>query len=329
MNMFKALVVRENDGQVTHAIEEITEKALSQGEVLIKVAYSSVNYKDSLAVKVRGGVIHNYPMIPGIDLSGTVVSSTVNQFKEGQKVLATGFEIGMTHTGGFAEYARLPAKWIVPLPEGLTLKQSMIIGTAGYTAALSILALERSGMNPKHNPTILVTGASGGVGSTAIQLLAKNGYKNIHALSRKPEEEARLLTLGAAKVITPSDVSPQKKRPLDKEMFHYILDTVGGDLASTLIPQIHYGGSISMCGNAGGIQFSVTVLPFILRGISILGIDSVNVPLEQRPGVWARFADDWNITDESIVNETNLEGLSAIFDKLQKGIHVGRTIIKL
>lgn len=329
MKTFKALVVKENDGQVTHALEEITKEQLSPGEVLIKVAYSSVNYKDSLAVKTRGGVIRNYPMIPGIDLCGTVVSSSVEEFQEGQEVLATGFEIGMTHTGGFAEYARLSAKWIVPLPKGLTLKQSMIIGTAGYTAALSVLALERSGMNPKDNPTILVTGASGGVGSTAIQLLSKNGYKNIYALTRKPEEEARLLALGASKVITPADVSPEKKKPLGKEMFHYILDTVGGELASTLIPQIRYGGSISMCGNAGGIQFSVTVLPFILRGISILGIDSVNVPIKQRPDVWARFANDWDIADDSIVNETNLEGLSTVFEKLQKGIHVGRTIVKI
>lgn len=329
METFKAIVVKEQDGRIVHSIDDITVDQLSEGEVLIKVAYSSVNFKDALAVKAGGGVIRNYPMIPGIDLSGTVVSSGVSAFQPGQAVLVTGFQIGMTHTGGFSEYARVPAEWIVTLPAGLSLKDVMVIGTAGFTAALSIIALENMGMDARENLEILVTGASGGVGSIAIQLLAKSGYRNIYALSRKPHEEQRLKAIGAKAVIHPDSILAERTKPLAKQKFHFVLDTVGGEIAAALISQIYYGGSISLCGNAGGVQLATTVLPFILRGVNMLGIDSVNFPAGKRYGIWARFADQWRIMDESLVNEVELSGLTDIFEQLQKGTHVGRTIVKI
>ena len=328
---FKALVVRQDEEKkVTHALETVTLNDLAPGEVIIKVAYSSVNFKDSLAVKAGVGVIRNYPMIPGIDLSGTVVASDDVRFKEGQSVLVTGFKVGMSHTGGFSQYARIPADWVVPLPDGLSLREAMVIGTAGFTAALSIMALESKGMKVENQPNILVVGASGGVGSTAVQLLAASGYKNICGLTRKKEEETELLlNLGAASVIGADEVVPEKPALLGKTKFDFVLDTVGGPLAAALVPQISYGGSMTMCGNAGGVAFDTNVLPFILRGISVLGIDSVERPMDDRPQIWSRFAAEWSIMAKSIVNETNLEGLSAVFDSLQSGTHVGRTIVKI
>ncbi|MGG4471237.1 alcohol dehydrogenase catalytic domain-containing protein, partial [Paenibacillus alvei] len=201
MSTFKAIVVKENQDQVIYGLDNVDFDSLSDGEVLIKLAYSSINYKDMLAVQKNGGVIRKYPMIPGIDLSGTIVHTLDNRFTEGQKVVITGFDMGMSHTGGFAEYARVPAEWIVPLPENLTLKDAMVFGTAGFTAALSISALEEKGMDINNNPKILVTGSTGGVGSIAIQILSKIGYKNISALIRKESQTDVAKSLGATNVI--------------------------------------------------------------------------------------------------------------------------------
>lgn len=332
MVKFKALVVREIDGEVKFGVEEYGSTHLSQGDVVIKVAYSSVNYKDTLAVKTRGGVIRNYPMIPGIDLSGTVIESADPNFKVGQKVLVTGFEVGMTHTGGFAEYARVPGKWVVPLPENMSLRDAMVIGTAGFTAALSVMALEKMGMKKENAPEILVTGATGGVGSIGVQLLLASGFKNVSTLSRdKNLKKETLNSFGVKNIYELNDIVEEKdrKRPLGKQKFHYILDTVGGDVVSALIPTVYYGGSVSMCGNAAGIKLETTVLPFILRGVNILGIDSVNVPMEGRFEIWERFTKDWNIMDKIPVNEVTLEGLTEVFEAIQKGVHVGRTIVKI
>lgn len=329
MEQFKAIVVREENGTVSYSVENITLNDLSPGNVTIKVAYSSINYKDHLAVKAGGGVIRNYPMIPGIDLSGTVISSASDKFYVGQNVLVTGFQVGMDHTGGFSEYAQIPEEWIIPLPDGLSLRDAMVIGTAGFTAAISIDALEKMGMTVANQPEILVTGASGGVGSIAIQLLSKCGYTNVSAFSRKKHEEKLIQSFGAKAVLYPEDIIPEKARPLGKQRFHFVLDAVGGEVASALIPQIHYGGSISMCGNAAGIGIETTVLPFILRGINILGIDSVNCPIEKRLNIWQRFAKEWHIMDQLHVHEVGLDGLEAIFSKIQQGTHVGRTIVKI
>ena len=327
MNSLKAIIIKEHEDKVTYGVEQIGEEQLSEGDVFIKVAYSSINYKDMLAVQKKGGVIRDYPMIPGIDLSGTVVRSEDSRFQEGQEIIVTGFAMGMSHTGGFAEYARVPADWVVPLPENLSLRDAMVFGTAGFTAALSILALEDNGMDPKNDPRILVTGSTGGVGSIALQLLAKIGYKNITALVRKVHQVDVAKSLGANSVIYPDDLGELKK-PLNKERFDYVLDTVGGDVTSVLIPQLSYGGSMSMCGMAAGVELKATVLPFILRGVNLLGIDSVNVPIEKRPAIWAKMADDWNIAGTTLVDEISLEEVPDTIVAIKNGEHLGRTIVK-
>ncbi|KEP24886.1 YhdH/YhfP family quinone oxidoreductase [Bacillus zhangzhouensis] len=327
MDSFKAILVTEKNDQVSYDLQNVSVNDLSEGEVLIKVAYSSINYKDMLAVQKNGGIIRNYPMIPGIDLSGTIVHTTDNRFIEGQQVIVTGFAMGMSHTGGFSEYARVPADWIVPLPNNLTLKEAMIFGTAGFTAALSIMALQENGMSTKNQPNILVTGSTGGVGSIAIQLLSKIGYKNIFALVRKDNQADIAKSLGATDVIFANELGELKK-PLNKQKFDFVLDTVGGDVASVIIPQISYGGSMSMCGNAGGIKLTTTVLPFILRGINLLGIDSVNVPINKRKVIWNEIANEWNISQTTLVNEITLDTLPEKIEAIKNGQHLGRTIIK-
>ncbi|QMT17341.1 YhdH/YhfP family quinone oxidoreductase [Planococcus maritimus] len=327
MSSFKAIVIKQQEDEVIYGVEQISEEQLSQGDVLVKVAYSSINYKDMLAVQKKGGVIRNYPMIPGIDFSGTVVHTADGRFQEGQEVIVTGFEMGMSHTGGFSEYARVPAEWIVPLPKGLSLKDAMVFGTAGFTAALSIQALEKNGMDPKNNPELLVTGSTGGVGSVALQVLSKIGYTNITALVRKEHQVEVAKSLGATQVIFPDDLGELKK-PLNKQKFDYVLDTVGGDVASVLIPQISYGGSMSMCGNAAGLQLTTTVLPFILRGVNLIGIDSVNVPIEKRGAIWDKMATDWNITQTTLTDEVSLEEVPETIEAIKNGQHLGRTIVK-
>ncbi|MDE0583059.1 YhdH/YhfP family quinone oxidoreductase [Planococcus sp. A6] len=326
MDAFKAIVVKEQEEEIVFGAEQVGEEQLSEGDVLVKVAYSSINYKDMLAVQKKGGVIRNYPMIPGIDFSGTIVHTGDGRFQEGQEVIVTGFEMGMSHTGGFAEYVRVPAEWIVPLPDGLSLKDAMVFGTAGFTAALSIQALEQNGMDPKNNPELLVTGSTGGVGSVALQILSKIGYTNITALVRKDHQVDVAKSLGANEVIFPDDLGELKK-PLNKQKFDYVLDTVGGDVASVLIPQISYGGSMSMCGNAAGLQLTATVLPFILRGVNLLGIDSVNVPIEKRGAIWDKMAADWNITQTTLTDEVSLEEVPETIEAIKNGEHLGRTIV--
>ncbi|QFT89046.1 putative acrylyl-CoA reductase AcuI [Bacillus sp. THAF10] len=328
MDSFKAVVVKENENQVNYGVENVNLNSLSDGEVLIKVEYSSINYKDMLAVQTKGGVIRNYPMIPGIDLSGTIVQSSDNRYSKGQKVVVTGFEMGMSHTGGFAEYARVPSDWIVPLPDNLTLRDAMVFGTAGFTAALSIMALEKNGMDKKNNPRILVTGSTGGVGSIALQILSKIGYKNLSALIRKEHQEEVAKSLGATDVVFASELEEQKK-PLAKQKYDFVLDTVGGEVASKLIPYIAYDGSMSMCGNAGGIKLTSTVLPFILRGINLLGIDSVNMPIDNRGFIWEKIAKEWNISETSLVSEITLNELPDTIEAIKNGQHLGRTIIKI
>ncbi|MER2046734.1 MAG: YhdH/YhfP family quinone oxidoreductase [Solibacillus sp.] len=327
MDQFKAIIVKEEQDQVIYGLENVNLDSLSDGEVLIKVSYSSINYKDMLAVQKNGGVIRNYPLIPGIDLSGTIVHSTDNRYTEGQKVIVTGFAMGMSHTGGFAEYARVPADWIVPLPDNLSLKDAMVFGTAGFTAALSIMALEEKGMDLNKDPRILVTGSTGGVGSIAVQILSKIGYKNIAALVRKENQIDVAKSLGATDVIFADELGELNK-PLNKQKFDFVLDTVGGEIASVVIPQISYGGSMSMCGNAGGIKLTSTVLPFILRGINLLGIDSVNVPIKDRGYVWDKIANEWNIAQTTLISEISLEEVPHTIEAIKNGQHLGRTIIK-
>lgn len=329
MEQFQAMVVREVDGEVNYAIEHITKDMLSDGEVLIQVAYSSINYKDSLAVKTRGGVIRNYPMIPGIDLSGVIVETTVPHLQVGQEVLVTGYTMGMSHTGGFAEYAQVPAEWIVPLPQNVSLRDAMVIGTAGFTAGLSVDALEKDGMKVEHQPSILVTGASGGVGSIAIQLLKATGYENISALIRKDYQRDVVTALGADYVVTLEEFEATKGKVLEKETYDYVIDTVGGEIAAQCIAKLRYGGSMTMCGNAGGIGLTTTVLPFILRGVRLLGIDSVQMPHDARLPIWHRFSNEWSIMSQAHVEEITLHEAKETLQALQEGRHLGRTIIRM
>ncbi|MGC6769869.1 YhdH/YhfP family quinone oxidoreductase [Enterococcus sp. LJL51] len=328
MEKFSALLLQETDENVTHSIQEITTDQLSEGDVLIKTSYSSINYKDSLAVQKKGGVIRSYPMIPGIDVSGTVVSSSNDSFKPGDSVLVTGYGLGVSHTGGFSEYVRVPSEWVVPLPAELTEKAAMVLGTAGFTAALCIDGLEQHGLSENKNASILVTGASGGVASLSIGMLKKAGYTNITALTRKKESEAALKQLGASEVLLLEDFMPEKIRPLGKQDFDFVLDTVGGEVLAAALPLISYGGSAAICGNAGGIGLNTTVLPFILRGVNLLGIDSVNVEMTKRKAIWKRMAAEWAIADTALVNEITLQEAPQTFAALQQGAHIGRTIIK-
>ena len=301
METFKALVVKESEGTIVHGIEEITLDQLDEGNVIVKVAYSSLNYKDMLAVQPKGGVIRRYPMIPGIDLSGTVVTSNDPRFSEGQEVLLTGYDLGVSHTGGLSEYARVNADWLVPMPSGLSMKDVMVFGTAGFTAAQSIDALERHGLADNKDARVIITGATGGVGSIALQLLKKAGYTNLTALVRKDYQVDVAKELGAHHIVFPEDLG--EKRLLGRAIYDFALDTVGGDVAATIIPQLADNGSISMCGNAAGAALETNVLPFILRGVNILGINSVTETHERRLVLWNKMANEWNISSTALSKE--------------------------
>lgn len=325
MEQFKALVVKDNEGAIIHGVEQLTLDNLDEGNVVIKVAYSSLNYKDMLAVQPKGGIIRRYPMIPGIDLSGTIVTSEDDRFSEGQEVLLTGYDLGVSHTGGLSEYARVNADWLIPLPAGLSLKDAMVFGTAGFTAAQSIYALEQHGLADNKDARVIITGATGGVGSIALQLLVKAGYTNLTALVRKDYQVEVAKNLGAHHIIFPDDLG--EKRLLSRTMYDFALDTVGGDVAATIIPQLADNGSISMCGNAAGVALDTNVLPFILRGVNLLGINSVTETHERRLLLWDKMAKDWNISSDALSNEISLDEVPSVLEALKEGKHVGRTIV--
>lgn len=332
MTTFKALFAEKKETDVALVYRTAALDDLSEGDTLVKVAYSGINYKDALASVKNGGVIRSYPMIPGIDFSGTVIATDSSQLSEGTAVLATGYGLGVTHTGGFSELARVPAEWLIPLPENLSLKNSMILGTAGLTAALAINKLEQNGLKETKDAAILVTGATGGVGSLALTLLQSLGYTHITALSRKKDTaDTYLQSLGASAVITPEDIVPDKVRPLRKQQFDFVIDTVGGDTVAHLLPVIRYGGSIALCGNAAGIAFQTTVLPFILRGVNLLGIDSVNISRALRIAMWQRLAAC--VTPEALAHisrqEVGLAEAEPVIDSLLAGTHTGRTLIRM
>ncbi|MFD2130370.1 acryloyl-CoA reductase [Pseudogracilibacillus auburnensis] len=325
---FKALVVNQDESEFTVNIDTLDLDDLSKGDVVIRVAYSSVNYKDGLAAIPNGNIVRQYPHVPGIDLAGTVVSSSNKQFKEGDEVIATSYEIGVSHYGGFSEYARIPADWIVPLPKGLTLKEAMTYGTAGFTAALSILRLEQNGLRPENGP-VLVTGATGGVGSTAVAMLAKLGY-DVVASTGKSSEHDYLYSLGAKEIISREELQPDKIRPLDKQHWAGAVDPVGGDILAYVLSATKYGGSVAVTGLTGGLKLPTTVFPFILRGVNLLGIDSVYCPMEVRKHLWDRMATDLkpDLLSE-LTNEITLDGLSTTLKNILAGKLKGRTVVKL
>lgn len=315
-----------NEPNFTASLTTATLDELPAGDVLVRVDYSDVNYKDALAAKENGGVIRTYPMTPGIDLAGEVVDSQSADFAPGDQVLVTGYGLGVSHPGGYSQFQRVPAEWLVKRSAGFSAKDSMTYGTAGFTAALAVQELEQ--LNLAKDAAILVTGASGGVGSVSIALLKKLGYTNIVALSRKNDAQW-LLDLGAAKIISPDDVVPEKVKPLAKQTFAAVIDTVGGPLLAAVLPQIAYGGGAFLCGNAGGIKIETTVLPFILRGIRVIGIDSVNVSHEIRSALWEKLAGEWNVIDQLYTKAITLEDLPETLAALLAGTHQGRTIVEV
>jgi putative YhdH/YhfP family quinone oxidoreductase len=326
---FKAFVVNKTGEDFSAGLQELTLADLPTGEVLVKVAYSSVNYKDGLASIPNGRIVRSYPFVPGIDLSGTVVESSDSRFKPGDEVIVTSYDLGVSHYGGFSEYARVKADWVVPLPAGLTLKEAMALGTAGFTAGLAVHRLQKNGLTPQNGP-VLVTGATGGLGSVAISIFKNLGY-TVAGSTGKASEHAYLKELGASEIVGREETSAESNRPLEKERWAGSVDTVGSSTMAYLMRTTKYAGSIASCGNTGGPNFSTTVFPLILRAISILGIDSVNCPMELRRQIWEHLASDYKPVHllDTIGHEVPLEQISQALAAILKGGVRGRTIVKV
>ncbi|HMA15217.1 MAG: MDR family oxidoreductase [Bacteroidota bacterium] len=288
--MFKAILLNESEGKVSAELAELDEAELPEEEVTVAVEYSTLNYKDGMALNGLGRLVRSYPHIPGVDFAGTVEASSSPAWKPGDKVVLTGWRVGEHHWGGYAEKARVKADWLVPLPEGLTTRRAMAIGTAGFTAMLAVMALERHGLTPEKGE-VLVTGAAGGVGSVAVAILAKLGYR-VAASTGREEAHAYLKDLGAASIVDRAAIATPSGRPLDKERWSGCIDAVGGSTLACVLPQIAYRGSVAAVGLAGGNKLETTVIPFLLRGVNLLGIDSVMSPLIERREAWGRLVRD-------------------------------------
>lgn len=329
MSTFNAFVVDLKDDQPVGAIRELGPDALPEGDVLVSVAYSSLNYKDGLAVTGKAKVLRRYPMVPGIDLAGTVVESKSPKFKAGDKVLINGYEIGEKHWGGYTQMNRVNAEWLVPVPERLSLPQTMAIGTAGYTAMLSVMALEAQGLTPDDQREVVVTGAAGGVGSMAVALLGKLGY-NVVASTGRAETHDYLRSLGAKDFIDRRLLGEPSKRPLESERWAGAVDAVGGSTTDGLLKSMARGGSIALSGNAGGVPLNTNVLPFILRGVNLLGIDSNLCPYERRVRAWERLG-ELMTSDmlDRMSQEVSLEDVPALSEDILKGKIRGRVVVKL
>jgi acrylyl-CoA reductase (NADPH) len=321
----KAFRIFNEDGRASGRVVETTLDELTPGEVVIKTAYSSVNYKDALAA-TTSRIIRSFPRIGGIDAAGTVVSSTDPQFKEGDEVIATSYEIGVGNDGGYAEYMRVPADWVVPLPAGLTLRESMVFGTAGFTAALAIMRLEHNGLTPGRG-VVAVTGATGGVGGVAIAALAALGY-TVTAITGKEAERDYLVGLGASDVLSRHSIQ-FSDRPIESGKWTAAVDAAGGDLLSWLVKTTTAWGGIASTGLTGGIDLKLTVIPFILRGVSLIGIDSVTCPMDIRQKVWQRLATDMKPGLSVAVQEIGLDELPGAFATLAEGQARGRYVVRI
>ncbi|CAD78029.1 MAG TPA: oxidoreductase [Rhodopirellula baltica] len=323
----KGVLVEKDDSGIRAELRELDEQQLPEGNVTIRVHWSSFNYKDVLAITGKMPVIRSFPMVPGIDLAGVVESSDDERYQVGQEVLVTGYGIGEAHWGGYAELARVPGDWLVPLPEGLTLRQSMAIGTAGFTAMLCVMALERGGVTPEQGP-VLVTGAGGGVGSVAIGLLSKLGYE-VAAVSGRPEAEDYLKELGAREVLPRSDFSEPGK-PLGKERWAGAVDVVGSHTLANICASTQYDGVVTACGLAGGMEFPATVAPFILRGVTLVGIDSVQCKQPRRSEAWQRLVEDLDLAKlETMTNEIQLDDVIKTAKNWGQSDHRGRVVVSV
>jgi len=326
--MFNALVVNKDaeSGKTSATIEQISTDQLPEGNVVVNVEYSTVNYKDGLCIGPGGGLVREYPHVPGIDFAGTVESSDDALYGAGDSVVLTGWRVGEVHWGGYAQKARVNADWLVPLPNGLSSRQAMAVGTAGFTAMLAVMALEDHGLKPGQGP-VLVTGAAGGVGSVATAILANLGYE-VAAVTGRPETEDYLRDLGATQIVPREEINETVKRPLERETWAGCVDAVGGDMLARVLGQMKYGGSVSAVGLAGGAGLPATVIPFLLRGVSLLGIDSVMQPYDNRLRAWERIAKDLPMDKlEAMIHPATLGDLPALGKDILKGQVKGRVVV--
>ncbi len=329
MSTFKAVFAEQIEGKPQISIQQVDRANLPAAEVLVRVHYSDLNYKDGLAVTGRPGVIRKYPMIPGVDLAGIVEESSSSDWKPGDEVVVTGFGLSETAWGGYAELARVKANWLVRLPKGLTLKQSMAIGTAGFTAMQCVVALERHGLAAGPGNEVLVTGAAGGVGSIAVAILAKLGYRVVASTGRA-ELGGYLRSLGASEIVDRSSLTAPSKRPMESERWAGAIDTVGGDTLAAIVRALVANGSVAACGIAGGAALNTTVYPFILRGVNLLGINSVYVSRSDRLLIWERLPRDLPLPLlDSMTQEAPLEAVFDLGEKIIAGGVRGRTVIRI
>ena len=325
--MFKALVLDQVAGQVHAEIRQLQASDLPTGDVLVDVAYSSLNYKDGLAVTNTGKIIRSFPMIPGIDFAGTVLESASERFQSGDQVILTGWGVGEQHWGGYAQQARVKADWLVHTPAGLDARKAMIIGTAGFTAMLCVMALADAGVTPESGK-VLVTGAAGGVGSIAVQLLAQRGY-HVVAVTGRPETHAFLRNLGAKEFLSREEMC-QPARPLEAQRWAGAVDVVGGDILARVIAEMHYGGAVAACGLANSFKLNTTVMPFILRNVSLRGVDSVSCPLPLRTRAWELLAAELPVTAYTDIAQTiALEGIPQAAQAIVQGQIQGRVLVDL
>ena len=328
MAAFRALVLHEQGGKVVPRLESIEEDRLQAGEVTVRIEYSTLNYKDGMILQGIGRLVRQYPHVPGIDFAGTVERSDSPDFKPGDAVLLTGWQVGEIHWGGYAEKARVKAEWLVRRPAALSAKQAMAIGTAGFTAMLAVVALERHGLAPDDGD-VLVTGAAGGVGSTAISILAKLGYR-VAAATGRSELRDYLMQLGAAELVERAALASPPTRPLDRERWAGAIDAVGGNTLATILTQLKYRGSVAACGLAGGSDLPASVIPFLLRGVNLLGVDSVLCPRDERIAAWNRLARDLPLDRlEAITQTVALEELPDLAPRILKGEIRGRIVVDI
>jgi len=324
---FKALIVdKAEDGTVSQSIETIGEDRLPEADVTVAVEYSTLNYKDGLCVTASGGLVRKFPHVPGIDLAGTVEKSDNAAYQPGDMVVLTGWRVGEAWWGGYAQKARVKGEWLTPLPDGITTRQAMAVGTAGFTAMLAVMALEDHGLQPGNGP-VLVTGAAGGVGSVATAILANLGYE-VAAVTGRPETAEYLTSLGAARIVPREELAEPSGKPLEAEAWAGCVDAVGGAMLAKVLTQMKYGSSVAAVGLAGGAKLPTTVIPFLLRGVNLLGIDSVMQPQANRVIAWQRIARDLPMNKlESMISPATLDDLPALGKSILKGQVKGRVVV--
>lgn len=324
---FKALVLTQEDGKTVSTIRQLGNDDLPDGDVLLAVEYSSLNYKDGLAITGKGKIVRQWPLVPGIDLAGSVLESTSPDYVAGDKVVLTGWNVGEKYWGGYSQRQRVQSQWLVPLAAGLDTRQAMAIGTAGFTAMLCVMTLEEAGVTPDKGP-VVVTGATGGVGSIAVAILHKLGFQ-VTAVSGKPDAEGFLRDLGASEILTRDEMS-QPPRPLEGQRWAGAVDTVGSTMLARVIAETHYNGCVAACGLAGGFDLPTTVMPFILRNVSLRGVDSVSCPVERRKQAWQRLVSDLPAQALGEIGQVaSLEQLPELAEKITNGAIRGRVIVDL